>query len=116
MTIDLRADWGRYLQGLSRRTGLPMKFQATANEFWAGLESALGDVPIPRAGPTPQGSFIMSWDRGRHHFETEIFENGQFEWFYLDRETDYYEGQDGDCQAAVLAAVDRLRHWLAAKE
>lgn len=109
-TQDLNREWLAYIHNLSRETGLPRVFEDLVIEFWDQLtEKTHRVVPIPVAGPTPQDSFMLSWNRGRHHFEVEVFSEGRFEWFYRDRKTDQFEGAEGISPEAVVAARNYLQ-------
>lgn len=51
---------------------------------WVGLRGA----PMPDAGVCPDGPVLLTWDKGRHHFEIEVPTDGPLEYFYMDRATD----------------------------
>ncbi|MGH9322443.1 MAG: hypothetical protein ACRD3V_21480 [Vicinamibacteria bacterium] len=38
----------------------------------------------------------MVWDRDHHHLEIEVFPSGRYDWFYRDRQTERYWGEE-DC-------------------
>ena len=40
------------------------------------------------------GEFSMTWDRGRHHFEIDVNEAGAYDWFYMDRDSDFRAGEE----------------------
>lgn len=98
------AAWMGYLNDLN--SVLPGPFSRKVRKFWSDLSRI--SCPVPHASPTPQGSFILVWDRERHHFEVEVFPGGRFEWFYCDRLSDYYEGAEGNRDHAVRATANFL--------
>ena len=81
--------------------------------FWQELRSSFrGAFPVPQASPTPDLGLLMLWDRDRHHLEVEIYEDGTYDWFYRDRETESYLGDEGlalDFRPPEL--LDHLRHF-----
>lgn len=113
-TTEPRKAWNDYIHSLSRESQLPRIFEDQVVDFWNRLADTTDwTVPIPHAGPTLQNSFILSWNRGRHHFEVEVFDDERFEWFYRDRETDDCEGDEGACFGAVAAARKFLKLLIA---
>jgi hypothetical protein len=56
--------------------------------------SSGGKIPIPAACTGPDGEMFYSWDRGRHHLELEIIPGQPSEFFYRDRETEQFWGED----------------------
>ncbi len=66
-----------------------------------------GRLPVPAACTGPDGEMFYSWDCGRHHLELEIIPGQPAEFFYRDRETEYFWGEDytiGDPLPAELVA------------
>jgi hypothetical protein len=63
--------------------------------LWEKLAAQFAlDLESPSAGPTPDHTFLMVWDRGKHHFEIEVLASGDYEWMYRDRVTEYFTGGD----------------------
>lgn len=56
----------------------------------------------------------MSWDRGSHHFEIEVFRDGRYDWFYLNRDSGERVGEEnhplGTCSPEMIS---RLRQTTA---
>ncbi len=106
--VILAASWANYRKKLNGV--IPGPFAGRVRKLWSDLERETS-CPIPHAGPTPQGSFIMSWDRDRHHLEVELFAEGRHEWFYCDRKTDFHEGSEGNRRQAVAAVASYLERF-----
>jgi hypothetical protein len=51
-------------------------------------------MPVPAACTGPDGEMFYSWDRGRHHLELEIIPGQPAEFFYRDRETGEFWGEE----------------------
>jgi len=46
--------------------------------------------------------WYLAWDLGPHHMEIELHDDGKFEWFYKNRETNQLAGsEDGDVPFGV---------------
>jgi hypothetical protein len=56
--------------------------------------SSGGKIPVPAACTGPDGEMFYSWDRGRHHLELEIIPGQPSEFFYRDRDTEQFWGED----------------------
>ncbi len=81
--------WESYL----RRIPLsPMRVKQI-RDLWAVLERM--GMQLPFATVTPSGEFSMAWDKGRHHFEVDLSDNGTYDWFYMDRESEDRAGEEG---------------------
>jgi hypothetical protein len=106
-TQHVAQEWETYLQTLRHRDGIEPRLAAAVQAFWSQLTVALEQRPeIPIAGPTEQASFIVVWDHGRHHFEVEFFPGETAEWFYRDRQTESFQGGEGNLEMAVEGARD----------
>lgn len=51
-------------------------------------------MPRPAACTGPDGEMFYSWDQGRHHLELEIFCDCTAEFFYIDRDSKCFWGED----------------------
>jgi hypothetical protein len=59
---------------------------AMAWSIWRRIDSeAEGKLEVPDACPGPSGNMLLTWDRGRYHFEIEIESDLTIALFYLDR-------------------------------
>lgn len=67
-----------------------------AREMWSKLCRTFQTVPIPQAGPLPDGGFQFVWDRGDHHLEIDVLPDAKLEWFYRNRKTGEVAGEDVD--------------------
>ena len=93
----LQARWNAYLATLAQPRGpLTAEHAESVKRFWRHLRSLRSwNLPVPQAGPTEAPGFLLVWDRGRHHLEIEIYDDGTFDWFYRDRRDESYFGDDG---------------------
>ena len=71
-------------------------------------------LPPPAAticgGSPPHSMIFCSWDRDEHHLELEIYDNGVGEWFYRNRHTAKFWGDDWTigtpvCKEVVFTAL-----------
>lgn len=88
--------WDSYLESLSR-PGSPLpSFQAKqVRNLWEALRRSVGErLTPPHAAPAEGQVFAMSWDRGSLHFEIEILSSGEYDWFYMDRESEERAGEE----------------------
>lgn len=90
-----QSDWEDYLLRLTSRGTLSEDVVETVRELWNALQERVPSVEVPHAGPD-DGGLIMVWDRDQHHFELEVREPRYYDWFYRDRATDNYSGEE-DC-------------------
>jgi hypothetical protein len=82
-------EWRGYLAGLSGPNAI------LARDLWSKVcASAVVHVPVPHAGPLPDGGFQFVWDNEPHHLEVDILPDGSMEWFYRNRKTDEFDGDD----------------------
>jgi hypothetical protein len=97
----LMSQWLCYLERLHDVTG------DLARGLWDALCSLGTRVPVPQAGPLPEGGFQFVWDRGEHHLEVDILPDRSFEWFYRNRRTGDVAGDDS--AAGALPEVVRAQ-------
>ena len=104
--------WNLYLKSLARPEGpLTSRHAEYAVRFWHSLRSRFS-VPLPQAGPTEAPGLLLVWDRGRHHLQIEIFEDGSYDWFYRDRRNETYLGEEGLAfETRPQELLDRLRFF-----
>ena len=78
---------------------------------WQTIKSKL---PAPECA-LADGGVIFVWDHGPHHLEMEFLEDGGYDWFYRNRETNASEGQEdlaaGSLPQRFLEVVEDLRTW-----
>lgn len=92
---DKEREWREYLHSIATSTS-PTVTHA-AKELWTELRQRVSTaLEPPHAGPTEGRGLLMVWDRGQHHLEFEIAPSGCYDWFYRDRSTDTYKGEE-DC-------------------
>ena len=64
--------------------------------------------PSFQSGPTEEGGFLVVVDLAEHHLEMEISSTLDLEWFYSNRKTDEFRGEDGPPPQEIL---DLLRQF-----
>jgi hypothetical protein len=103
-----------YLKRVSTEGNPPPITQETATlarKAWQAIWIASRfSMPVPAACTGPDGELFYSWDRGRHHLELEIIPGQPAEFFYRDRETEQFWGEDynvGDRLPAEM--VEKLK-------
>ena len=104
--------WERYLSEMQVRGRLSRIVTKAARALWSFFLEREPAIDVPHAGPTEDGGLLMVWDKGRHHFELEVAPSGRYDWFYRDRDTDKYRGQEdctvGDYSEGLLSAAKLL--------
>ena len=65
-------------------------------------------TPIFQSALTEEGGFVMVINSAEHHLEIEVSPTLEFEWFYSNRETDEFRGEDGPVPQEIL---DLLRQF-----
>ncbi|MFL6293584.1 MAG: hypothetical protein ACJ759_22040 [Thermoanaerobaculia bacterium] len=106
-------DWERYLRNLAEPSGpLPDHRVRQIEVLWEHLQRrGEKDLPLPHAMASEAGEFVMTWDRGPHHFEIEVLSNGRYDWFYLDRTSGERLGEDdhplGTFSAEMMSRLRR---------
>lgn len=106
-------DWERYLRNLAEPSGpLPDHRVRQIEVLWEHLQRRVEkDLPLPHAMASEAGEFVMTWDRGPHHFEIEVLSNGRYDWFYLDRTSGERLGEDdhplGTFSAEMMSRLRR---------
>jgi hypothetical protein len=105
--------WDRYLHSLMEPSG-PLSAQRLRQieRLWECLRRQVTEpLALPHAIATEAGEFVMTWDRGQHHFEIEILPDGRYDWFYLDRSSGERVGEEehpaGTCSSQMIAHLRR---------
>jgi hypothetical protein len=86
--------WSAYLAQLASRTRVSDRTAALSRELWGALRRAHPTVPVPDAGPSEDGNFFLTLDTGQYFFEIEIRQDGTYDWFFKNRGTGAYEGDE----------------------
>jgi hypothetical protein len=92
---EINRSWSEFLDSLASLEEYPAEQVRRVQDAWEHLVKQLGEISPPRAQANEDGGFSMAWDRDEHHLEIEILPSGIVEWFYRNRETDEYEGDEG---------------------
>lgn len=108
-------DWERYLRSLAEPSGpLPGQRVRQIEALWEALQGRIEKhLPHPYAMAADTGEFVMTWDRGPHHFEIEVLPNGRYDWFYLDRTSGERLGEEEPLGAFSAEMVSYLRRTVA---
>lgn len=113
MAFEDTRPWENYLGVLSAAQGGPIPpFRLKQiRDLWGVVERCDRHARYPHATVTPDGGFVMSWDKGRHHFEIEVDNSGTYGWFYMDRESSNRAGEEeiplGSYSPGMLASLRR---------
>ena len=91
---DLSQAWPGYLLSLLINGPLMADQAIRAMSLWETLRTAAPSLATPHAAALDDGTFSMAWDKGSHHFEVELHAGGLFDWFYLDKATDAFFGEE----------------------
>lgn len=95
MKTELERAWDDYLSRMAKG-----RFAGThidhVREVWEVLRSRNTALPPPQTAPTEEGALAMVWDSGPHHIEVAISASKLIEWFYSNRETGLYEGEENN--------------------
>lgn len=71
---------------------LPVRGQS----FWKRLVAEAGvAVPAPTTAGRSNDGFVLVWDQAEHHLDVDLLDDGTLEWFYSNRRTEFFEGQEG---------------------
>jgi hypothetical protein len=103
--------WGQYLSGLAEPWGpLAAGCVQEIERLWECLRRQVPDrLGLPHAMATESGDLVMTWDRGSHHFEIEVFHDGRYDWFYLDRDSGERVGEEdhplGTCSFEMISRL-----------
>jgi hypothetical protein len=65
---------------------------ALAVQMLQAVREATPQLPEPDASATCEGDVLFTWDRGEHHLELQVYDDGAGDLFYRDRETGEIEG------------------------
>lgn len=97
MASDAHAEHMRYLDEVSAGDD-PLITPTTATlaaQAWEQVRAVTGGtMPVPSACTGPDGQMFYGWVRGRYHLELEIVPGEPAYFFFCDRETDRYWGED----------------------
>lgn len=89
------AVWDQYLRKLAEPPS-PLSHQRVQQivDLWEHLQRQIMPLPLPYAMASESGEFVMTWDRGPHHFEIELLPDERYDWFYFDRTSGEHRGED----------------------
>lgn len=101
------ATWADYLETLESVVTPPLA--QAVRKVWAKIGP---DLWAPEATPREE-SFLLVWDRGRHHLQMEIFSAGTYDWFHRDRSANTFQAQEdvpvGRIPSPLRAAIRKTR-------
>ena len=67
-------------------------------------------ISVPSACTGPDGEMFYAWDSGRHHLELEMIPGQAAEFFYRDRVTEHFWGEDYAVGDPLPARVVEMLH------
>ncbi|HEY3354992.1 MAG TPA: hypothetical protein VGQ83_17190 [Polyangia bacterium] len=103
-TVRDESAWQKYLTRLQETGRLSEEHVAHTRSFWRHVRVNVSPwFPFPQAMPGPGDRIQLSWDRGAHHVDVDIFPTGRYEWFYRDGGTGSFEGAE-DCDLTRFPA------------
>ena len=102
-TNKLILDWDRYLNNLVLQSYCSRQQIDEAKKFLNSIKDKYAcDLPIPQTSITVNGALQFVWDKNEHHLELEIL-NGKYEWFYRNRLTNKFDGEE-NCKIGVITS------------
>jgi hypothetical protein len=105
---EYSSEWLAYLSKLKERPDYAA-LALRVEEFWGWIS---GKLWAPEATPTDEG-FLLVWDRDEHHLQVEFFQDGSYDWFYRNRDSDEVSSEEGlpfgRWTARFKAAISALR-------
>jgi hypothetical protein len=84
----IKQQWTTYLNDTEKPGRL------LANKLWNMIADQNISVIPPCSWPLEDGGFMFAWDNPDHHLDIEILPDGFIEWFYRNRKTEAYDGED----------------------
>jgi hypothetical protein len=101
---DHERSWLAFLDALGTPDGSATPAQADlVRSFWKRLLAEAGDsVAAPTTAGRSDEGFVLVWDRSEHHLDVDLLDEGSLEWFYSNRRTELFEGQEGLLTGAAL--------------
>lgn len=90
--------WNAYLTQLVAEDAFSEEHMRAVKEFRQVISNHMSASSAHRlptqAGPTPDGALQLTWNSKEHYLEVDIQANGVFDWFYRNRNTGDYEGDE----------------------
>jgi hypothetical protein len=80
---------------------------AHVRSLWRTLRLEFGAPPLPVVVPTPEHALQLSWQSEPAQISVDIFEAGRCEWFYLNHQTESYEGCETEQPSALPRNLER---------
>jgi hypothetical protein len=108
--------WDQYLEGIQISGSFSGEHIDFVRNFVLHLRREIDpDFPLPHAGPTPDGNFQLVWDRGIHHLDVDVYSDGMFEWFYTNRETKEFFGNENCLSGSMPAEFSQCLRYIISK-
>ena len=76
-----------YLERVAGQEIVSRRIADSAWKAWEKLAAAVANLPVPDAGPGPDGSLLFAWDKDENHLELEFQSDEQPSFFYANRQT-----------------------------
>jgi hypothetical protein len=97
-----------FLEEVSTGEGPAITTEAAslAKEAWQQIWLASGRrIPVPSACTNADGKVFYSWDDGRYHLDLDIVPGEPAGFFFCDRETEEFWGEDYEVGGPLPAGV-----------
>lgn len=101
-TKATHSDWLSWLAAMLPK--LTSEQSVTIMLVWLAMLEIDQNFPAPEAS-IEENCFWMAWDAGKLHLDLEIGKDGKFDWFFRNRETSDYAGNDNDSDEPNLDAL-----------
>lgn len=89
------ASWDAYLDSLETTGEIDPGLILSTKKLWELLRTLTGKLlHTPAAGPTDEGTMVLAWDNNEHHVDVDVGLDGCYEWFYSNRLTGSYDGDE----------------------
>lgn len=87
------SNWSNYIAKLP--DSIPEQHQAHIRAMWNSIKSfAPNPTQAELVNNIDPACFSFIWDKGHHHLDIDLWEDGYAEWFYRNRRNDEVDGTD----------------------
>ncbi len=87
--VDRSIPWQAYLKSITEPLGsVGSQLLGRVLGLWATLRRQVGpDCPLPITQLMGDGAIQLAWDNGRKYVDVEVLPDGNFHWYFRDRDT-----------------------------
>lgn len=96
--VDSTIPWKLYLKSITAPQGdAGSELLRRVLTFWETLSHRVTpDCPLPITQPTRDGAIQLAWNSGQKYIDIEVLPDGNFHWYFRDRETGQVLGTEDD--------------------